>query len=147
MLSPMKRKIENTRKPRRRLCPPLFLVTVKSARKFFIILRAMDALRLSHLFVVLFLPHNTDLASRFTLGLLPSLQLHASRMPQAFVLPLYRSTIIPVIIVANPDISQRNARTPNSITQFSKGRLSANHSRASSRTWLKKVKMHRGANP
>jgi len=70
-----------------------------------------------------------------------------SRMPRAFVLPLHRPTIIPVIIVANLDISPRSAHTLNSITLISKGRLSANLNRASLRMWLKKFKMNKGANP
>ena len=56
---------------RRRLRLPLSLVMAKSARELFIIPKAMGASLHSHLFMVLFLPHSTDLGRRFTLGLLP----------------------------------------------------------------------------
>ena len=144
LLSPQKRKIRNIRKQRRRLHLPLSLVEAKSTRELFITLRATGASQHCHLFMVLFLLPSTDLGSTFILGLLPSLQHHASQMPQAFILPLHRTTIILVIIVVNPNISPRNAPTLNSITPISKGRLPAILNRASLRMWLKKVKMHRG---
>ena len=122
----------------RELLPLLSLVAVKSARKSFIIRRAMDAFKRRHLIVVLSPLHSTDLGSRYILDLLPSLLHHASRTPRVFALLLRPATITLASIVVSLGISLKSALFPAKPTLPFKGHLWANPSRVSSGLGLRK---------
>ena len=141
--SPQKKRIENTKKQRRKPLLHPSLVAVKSARGSFITHRATNAFQHRHLFVVPFLHQSIDLGSRSILDLLPSPLHHASRTPQVFVLLLHQTTITFATIVVSPGISLKNAPILDKITPLSKGPL-ANPSRASSKMRLRKGRMHKG---
>ena len=146
MPSPQRKRIESTKKPRRRLLLPPSLVAVKSARESFIIRRATDAFKRRHLIVVPFPHHNIDQGSRYTLDLLPSLLHHASRTPQVFAPLLRPATITLVSIVVSLGIFLKSALTPAKPTLPSKGHLWANPSRANSGLGFRKDKMCKGEN-
>ena len=146
MPSPQKKRIENTKKQRRRPLLPPSLVAVKSAKGSFITHRAMGAFQRCHLLVVPFLLHNIDQGSRYILDLLPSPPHHASRTPQVFVPLLRPTTITLATIVVSPGIFLKHAPTLAKITPLSKGHPVANPSRANSKMGLRKDKMHKGVN-
>ena len=138
MPSPEKKRIESTKKPRRRLPPSL--VAVKRARESFIIHKDTDAFQRRHLIVVLFPLHNIDQGSRYILDLLPSSLHHASRTPQVFT-PLLRPTTITLVsIVVSLGIFPKSAPTPAKPTPLSKGHLWANPSRVNSGLGLRRDK-------
>ena len=147
MPSPQKKRIESTKKPRRRLLLPPSLVAVKSARESFIIRRATDASQRRHLIVVLFPLHNIDQGSRYILDLLPSPLHHASRTPQVFAPLLRTTTIILVSIVVSLGIFPKSAPTPAKPTPPSKGHLLANPSQANSGLGLREDNRCKGVNP